>query len=151
AAIQAIEDGLHGYTMNAGTPELREAICDKLKRDNGLDYKPSQIVVSNGAKQSVGFSIWATINPGDEVIIPAPYWVSYPSMVELAEGVPVCIRTAFEDDFKLSPAALEAAITPKTRGFILCTPSNPTGSCYTEAELKALGEVLLKYPDVLIY
>lgn len=151
AAIQAIEDGLHGYTMNTGTPELREAICAKLKRDNGLDYDPNQIVVSNGAKQSVGFSILATINEGDEVIIPAPYWVSYPSMVELAGGTPVCLRTAFEDDFKLTPEALEAAITPKTRGFILCTPSNPTGSCYSKEELVALGEVLKKYPEIIVF
>lgn len=151
AAIQAINDGLHGYTMNTGTPELREAICAKLKRDNGLDYDPTQIVVSNGAKQSVGFSILATINPGDEVIIPAPYWVSYPSMVELAGGIPVCLRTAFENDFKLTPEALEEAITEKTRGFILCTPSNPTGSCYTKEELAALGEILKKYPEIIIY
>lgn len=151
AAIKAIEEGHHGYTMNPGNPELREAICKKLKRDNNLDYTPSQIIVSNGAKQSIGFSILATINPGDEVIIPAPYWVSYPSMVELAGGIPVCLRTAFDEDFKLSPQALEAAITPKTRGFILCSPSNPTGSCYTADELIALGEVLKKYPDIVVY
>lgn len=151
AAIKAIQDGHHGYTMNAGNPELREAISRKLQRDNNLEYSPNQIIVSNGAKQSIGFSILATINPGDEVIIPAPYWVSYPSMVELAGGSPVCLRTAFEDDFKLKPKQLEAAITPKTKGFILCSPSNPTGSCYTADELKALAEVLKKYPNIVVF
>lgn len=151
AAIKAIENGKHGYTMNNGTPELREAIVAKLKRDNNLDYSPNDIIVSNGAKQSIGFAILATINEGDEVIIPAPYWVSYPPMVELALGTPITIRTAFETNFKLSPEALEAAITPKTRGFVLCSPSNPTGSCYTREELKALGDVLLKYPDIIVY
>ncbi len=150
AAIQAIRDGHHGYTVNAGTPELRELVVAKLKRDNALEYTPEQIIVSNGAKQSVGFAILATVNPGDEVIIPAPYWVSYPEMVKLAEGVSVTIRTAFETDYKLTPAQLRAAITPKTKMLILCSPSNPTGSCYTLEEMKALAEVLLEYPDVLI-
>lgn len=150
AAIQAIRDGHHGYTVNAGTIELRELIVAKLKRDNTLEYTPEQIIVSNGAKQSVGFGILATINPGDEVIIPAPYWVSYPEMVKLAEGVSVTIRTAFETDYKLTPAQLRAAITPKTRMLILCSPSNPTGSCYTLSEMKALADVLLEFPDVLI-
>jgi aspartate aminotransferase len=150
AAIQAIRDGHHGYTVNAGTVELRKAIVDKFKRDNDLEYTIDQIIVSNGAKQSVGFAILATVDPDDEVIIPAPYWVSYPEMVKLADGVPVRIRTRLEDEYKLTPALLEAAITPKTKMLILCSPSNPTGSCYTEAELQALGEVLLKHPQILV-
>ncbi|MEX0771644.1 MAG: pyridoxal phosphate-dependent aminotransferase [Balneolales bacterium] len=150
AAIQAIKDGHHGYTMNTGTPELREAISNKIKRDNSTDYSPEQIIVSNGAKQSIGFSLLATINPGDEVIIPAPYWVSYPEMVKLAEGSPVTIRTAFENEYKITPEQLEQAITPKTRMLILCSPSNPTGSCYTRDELKALAAVLVKHPEIYI-
>ncbi len=150
AAIQAIRDGHHGYTVNAGTPELRELIVAKLKRDNELEYTPEQIIVSNGAKQSVGFAILATINPGDEVIIPAPFWVSYPEMVKLAEGTSVLLRTAFENDYKLTPAQLRAAITPKTKMLILCSPSNPTGSCYSREELKELAAVLLEFPDILV-
>ncbi|SMO70229.1 pyridoxal phosphate-dependent aminotransferase [Gracilimonas mengyeensis] len=150
AAIKAIEDGFHGYTMNPGTPELREAICAKLKRDNKLDFEPSQIICSNGAKQSVGFSILSLVNPGDEVIIPAPYWVSYPEMVCLAEGESVTVRTSFEHNFKLTPEQLEEAITPKTKALILCSPSNPTGAQYTEEELKDLAEVLRKHPDVYV-
>lgn len=150
AAIQAIRDGHHGYTVNAGTPELREAISAKLKRDNELTYTPDQIIVSNGAKQSVGFTLLAILNPGDEVIIPAPYWVSYPEMVKLGDGVPVVIRTSFETHYKLTPEQLEQAITPKTRALILCSPSNPTGSCYTREELKALADVLLKHPEVYV-
>lgn len=150
AAIAAINAGFHGYTMNTGTPELRELICAKLRRDNSLDYSPSQIVCSNGAKQSVGFSLLALVNPGDEVIIPAPYWVSYPEMVKLAEGNPVFVRTLFEDDFKLTPQQLEKAITGKTKALVLCSPSNPTGSCYTQEELSALAAVLRKHPDVYV-
>lgn len=150
AAIAAINAGFHGYTMNTGTPELRELICAKLRRDNNLDYSPSQIVCSNGAKQSVGFSLLALVNPGDEVIIPAPYWVSYPEMVKLAEGNPVFVRTLFEDDFKLTPQQLEKAITNKTKALVLCSPSNPTGSCYTQEELSALAAVLRKHPDVYV-
>lgn len=150
AAIEAITGGQHGYTMNPGTPELREAICAKLKRDNGLDYDPSQIICSNGAKQSVGFALLALVNPGDEVIIPAPYWVSYPEMTRLAEGTSVTIRTSFENDFKLTPAELENAITDKTRVLILCSPSNPTGSCYSAKDLEGLAEVLRKYPDIVV-
>jgi len=150
AAIQAIRDGHHGYTMNTGTPELREAIASKLKRDNALDYTPEQIIVSNGAKQSVGFTLLATVNNGDEVIIPAPYWVSYPEMVKLAEGIPVIVKTSFEHQYKLTPEQLESAITDKTRALILCSPSNPTGSCYTADELKALAAVLLKHPDIYV-
>lgn len=150
AAIKAIRDGHHGYTMNTGTPELREAIVDKLKRDNELSYTPEQVIVSNGAKQSVGFTILAIVDKGDEVIIPAPYWVSYPEMVKLAEGIPVVVKTAFEQEYKITPEQLEAAITPKTKAVILCSPSNPTGSCYTADELKALAAVLLKHPDVYV-
>lgn len=150
AAKKAIDDGLHGYTMNPGTPELRQAIVDKLKRDNGLDYSPSQIVVSNGAKQSVGFAMLATLDKGDEVIIPAPYWVSYPEMAKLAEATPVIVSTSFENEYKMLPSELEAAITDKTKMLVLCSPSNPTGSCYSADEMKALGDVLAKYPNVLI-
>lgn len=150
AAIEAINDGQHGYTMNPGTPELREAICAKLKRDNKLDYEPSQIICSNGAKQSVGFALLALVDKGDEVIIPAPYWVSYPEMTRLAEGESVIVRTEFENDFKMTPAQLEAAITDKTKALILCSPSNPTGSCYNKTDLEGLAEVLRKYPQVVV-
>ena len=150
AAIKAINDGFHGYTMNPGTPELREAICNKLKRDNKLDFDPSQIICSNGAKQSVGFSILALVDPGDEVIIPAPYWVSYPEMVRLAEGTSVTVRTSFENNFKLTPEQLEDAITEKTKALILCSPSNPTGAQYSADELKGLADVLKKYPNIYI-
>lgn len=150
AAIEAINDGFHGYTMNTGTPELREAICSKLKRENGFEYTPNQIVASNGAKQSIAFALLATINPGDEVLIPAPYWVSYPEMVKLAGGTPVIMRSDFGNDYKIKAAELEHAITPKTRMIILCSPSNPTGSCYSAEELAELAVVLRKHPDVLI-
>ncbi|MCH8523940.1 MAG: pyridoxal phosphate-dependent aminotransferase [Balneolales bacterium] len=150
AAVKAIRDGHHGYTMNTGTPELREAIAAKLKRDNELVYTPEQIIVSNGAKQSVGFTLLATVDKGDEVIIPAPYWVSYPEMVKLAEGTPVVVKTAFEHQYKLTPEQLEAAITPKTKVLILCSPSNPTGSCYSKEELTALAAVLLKHPQIYV-
>lgn len=150
AAIKAIQDGNHGYTMNTGTPELRQAIVDKLKRDNNLDYDPNDIVCSNGAKQSLGFSILALIDPDDEVIIPAPYWVSYPQMVNLAEGTPVTVRTNFENDYKLTADQLEESITSKTKAFILCSPSNPTGARYTKDELEELAKVLRKYPDLYI-
>lgn len=150
AAIEAINSGQHGYTMNPGTPELRDAIVAKLKRDNGLDYDPSQIICSNGAKQSVGFAVLATINKGDEVVIPAPYWVSYPEMVRLAEGTSVVVRTSFENDFRLTPKQLEEAVTDKTRLLILCSPSNPTGSCYSKSDMEGLADVLRKYPDVMI-
>ncbi|MBO6522631.1 MAG: pyridoxal phosphate-dependent aminotransferase [Balneolaceae bacterium] len=150
AAIRAINEGQHGYTMNPGTPELREAIVAKLKRDNGFDYDPSQIICSNGAKQSVGFALLATVNKGDEVIIPAPYWVSYPEMVRLAEGTSVIVRTSFDNNFRLTPEQLEEAITDKTRALILCSPSNPTGSCYSKEDMEGLAEVLRKYPDVMV-
>lgn len=150
AAVEAIRNGAHGYTMNTGTPELREAICAKLKRDNGLDYSPAQIICSNGAKQSVGFSLLAMVNPGDEVIIPAPYWVSYPAMTQLAQGIPVPVRTSFEHNYRLTPEQLEEAITDKTRVLILCSPSNPTGSCYSKQDLEGLAEVLRRYPNISI-
>lgn len=151
AAIEAITDGFHGYTMNTGMPELREAVAEKLKRDNDLSYDADQIVLSNGAKQSIGFSLLATINPGDEVLIPAPYWVSYPEMVKMAQGTPVPVRTSFADQFKMTAEQLREHITPNTKALILCSPSNPTGTCYTLKELKEIAEVLKEYPDILIF
>ena len=150
AAIKAIQDGHHGYTMNTGTPELRQAITDKLKRDNSLDYDPANIVCCNGAKQALGFTVLALIDPEDEVLIPAPYWVSYPQMVNLAEGTPVTVRTSFENEYKLTPDQLEQSITSKTKAFILCSPSNPTGARYTKQELEEMAKVLRKYPDLYI-
>lgn len=150
AAIQAIEDGFHGYTMNAGTPELREAIVEKLKRDNDILVAANQIVVSNGAKQSIGFTLLATVNKGDEVVIPSPYWVSYPEMVKLAEGTPVFLKTSIENNFKMRPDELESVLNERTKALILCSPSNPTGSVYTHSELKEIAVVLRKYPDILI-
>lgn len=150
AAIQAIRDGHHGYTVNTGNLELRRAISDKLLEENELRYTPEQIMLSNGAKQCIGFSLLATVNPGDEVIIPAPYWVSYPEMAKLAGGKPVIISTAFENDFKLTPGQLRKSITSETKMLILCSPSNPTGSCYTADELRGLADVLADYPDVLV-
>lgn len=150
AAIQAIKEGHHGYTVNNGTPELRQAISTKLKRDNNLEYSPDQIIVSNGAKQSVAFTLLAILDPGDEVIIPAPYWVSYPEMVKLGEGRSVIIRTSFENEYKLTPEQLIDAITPRTKAIILCSPSNPTGSCYTREELRVLGGIIRKHPQIYI-
>jgi len=150
AAIEAITDGFHGYTMNTGMPELREAISKKLKRDNRLKFDPNQIVCSNGAKQSIGFTLLAIIDPGDEVIIPAPYWVSYPEMVKMAEGIPVTIKTDFDNSYKLTAEQLENAISDKTKAIILCSPSNPTGACYSDEELSELADVLKDYPDVII-
>lgn len=150
AAIQAIKDGFHGYTMNTGTPELRESISIKLQRDNGLSYDPSQIICTNGAKQALGFSMLAMLDEGDEVIIPAPYWVSYPEMVKMADGTPVTVRTSFENNYRMSAEQLEDAITENTKALLLCSPSNPTGTCYTADELKSLAEVLRKYPQVNI-
>lgn len=150
AAIKAVEDNWSRYSPVPGYPELKNAIVAKLKKENGLDYKPSQILCSNGAKQSVCNAIMALVNAGDEVIIPAPYWVSYPQMVLLAEGTPKFIDAPIEQDFKITPEQLEAAITPKTRALILCSPSNPTGSVYSKAELEALKNVLLKHERVMI-
>ena len=150
AAIKAIEENWTRYSPVPGYPSLKEAIVNKLKNENGLDYKPSQIIVSNGAKQSVCNTIMALVNAGDEVIIPAPYWVSYPQMVLLAEGTPVFVEAKIEADFKITPEQLEAAITPKTRAIILCSPSNPTGSVYSKEELEGLKNVLLKHERVIV-
>lgn len=150
AAHQAIDQNYSRYSPVPGYPELKAAIADKLKIENNLDYAPSQILCSNGAKQSVCNTIMALIGQGDEVIIPAPYWVSYPQMVLLAEGTPVFVEATIEQDFKITPAQLEAAITPRTKALILCSPSNPTGSVYTRAELEGLKNVLVKYPDIIV-
>ena len=150
AAIQAVRDNYSRYSPVPGYPSLKQAIVNKLKNENGLDYAPSQILCSNGAKQSVCNAIMALVNPGDEVIIPAPYWVSYPQMVLLAEGTPVFVEAKIEQDFKITPEQLEAAITPNTRALILCSPSNPTGSVYSKAELEALKNVLLKHERVIV-
>lgn len=150
AAKAALDAGKTKYTPAHGTPELRSAVCDKLRRDNGLSYKPSQVVVGNGAKQVLFNALLATLNAGDEVIIPAPYWVSYPDMVQIAEGTPVIVQADMEQGFKLTPEALEAAITPKTKWLILNSPSNPSGAGYTRSEMKALTEVLLRHPQVYI-
>jgi aspartate aminotransferase len=149
AAIKAIEEGFTKYTPVDGIPELKEAICAKLKRDNGLDYATDQVIASNGAKQSLFNLFQATINPGDEVIIPAPYWVTYPELVKYSEGKPVALPTDDTTAFKITPEQLRAAITPKTKMLILTTPSNPTGSVYSRAELEALAEVL-EGTDILI-
>lgn len=150
AAIKAVQDNWTRYSPVPGYPDLKKAIAAKLKNENGLDYLPSQILCSNGAKQSVCNAIMALVNPGDEVIIPAPYWVSYPQMVLLAEGTPVAIPTTIEQDFKVTPQQLEQAITPRTRAIILCSPSNPTGSVYSAAELEALKDVLLMHERVMV-
>ena len=150
AAKKAIDDNYSRYSPVTGYPALRQAIVDKLKRENGLDYAPAQIVCSNGAKQSVCNTVMALVNAGDEVIIPAPYWVSYPQMVLLAEGTPVIVEAGIEQDFKITPAQLEAAITPRTRLLILCSPSNPTGAVYSADELEALAEVLRRHERVIV-
>ncbi len=150
AAQKAIDDNFSFYTPVAGYLSLRKAIAAKMKNENGLDFAPEQIVVSGGAKQSLCNVILATINRGDEVVIPTPAWVSYVEMVKLAEGVPVTVHAGVEQNFKITPAQLEESITPKTRMLLLCSPSNPTGSVYTRDELKALAEVVAKHPDILI-
>jgi len=150
AAKRAIDENWSRYSPVPGYPELKNAIVAKLKNENGLDYKHSQILCSNGAKQSVCNTVMALVNAGDEVIIPAPYWVSYPQMVLLAEGTPVFVEAKIEQDFKITPEQLEAAITPKTKALILCSPSNPTGSVYSLKELEALKNVLLKHPQVIV-
>ena len=149
AAIKAIQGGKASkYTAVDGIPELKAAVAAKFKRENGLDYKPSQIIIGTGGKQVLYNALIATINPGDEVIIPAPYWVSYPDMVMLAGGEPVEVITHMKDGFKMKPEALEKAITPKTKWIIFNSPSNPTGAAYTRAELKAVTEVLKRHPHV---
>ncbi len=150
AAIRAIRDGKTKYTTVDGIPELKEAIAAKFARENGLSYKPSQVNVSPGGKPVIFNAMMATLNPGDEVIVPAPYWVSYPDMVLLAGGTPVFAPTTAASGFKLKPAELEAAITPRTRWLILNSPSNPSGAAYTKEELQGLAEVLLRHPQVWI-
>jgi aspartate aminotransferase len=151
AAIRAIRDGKASkYTAVEGIPELRTAIARKFKRENQLDYKPSQIIVGTGGKQVLFNAFLATLNPGDEVIIPAPYWVSYPDMVLIAGGEPVIVQTRMEDGFKMKPEALERAITPKTKWLLFNSPSNPTGAAYTRAELKAITDVLVRHPHVWV-
>lgn len=150
AAITAIRNGFTKYTAVGGTASLKQAIIAKFKRENSLEFAPGEILVSSGGKQSFFNLVLATIDPGDEVVIPAPYWVSYPDIVLIAGGKPVFIQTGIEEKFKISPEQLEKAITPQTRMFVLNSPSNPSGSVYSLAELQALGAVLRKHPDVLI-
>jgi aspartate aminotransferase len=150
SAKKAIDDNWSKYSPVPGYADLREAIVAKLKNENGLDYKASEILVGNGAKQAVCNAIMALVDDGEEVIIPTPYWVSYPQMVLLAGGTPVHIPAGFDQNFKITADQLEAAITPKTRMLILCSPSNPTGSVYNKAELQALAEVIQKHPEVYV-
>ena len=150
AAKQAVDDNYSRYSPVPGYPVLRQAIVDKLKNENGLDYTQAQILCSNGAKQSVCNVIMALIDEGDEVIIPAPYWVSYTQMVKLADGTPVIINAGIEQNFKITPEQLEAAITPKTRAFILCSPSNPTGAVYSKEELEGLAEVFKRHENIIV-
>ena len=150
AAKLAIDENYSRYSPVPGYPDLRQAIARKLERENHLHYTPAEILVSNGAKQSVCNTVMALINPGDEVIIPAPYWVSYPQMVLLAGGNPVIVEAGFDQNFKMTPAQLEAAITPKTRLLILCSPSNPTGSVYSKEELEGLAKVILSHEDLFV-
>jgi aspartate aminotransferase len=150
AAIAAIRRGETKYTPVSGIVPLREAIARKFKRENGLDYKPSQTIVSTGGKQVIYNALLATLNPGDEVIVPAPYWVSYPEMVGLCGGTPVFVECTMEHNFKLQPEPLERAITPRTKWIILNSPSNPTGAAYTRAEMKAITDVLMRHPHVWV-
>lgn len=150
AAKKAIDENYSRYSPVPGYADLRKAIAAKLKNENGLDYNINEILVSNGAKQSVCNTVMALVNDGDEVIIPAPYWVSYPQMVKLAGGVPVIVNAGFEQDFKMTAQQLEEAITPKTRMLILCSPSNPTGSVYSKEELESLAEVIKKHDDLYV-
>lgn len=144
AAVQAIDENFTKYTVNAGIIELRSAIADKLRRDNNIFVEPSHILVSNGAKHSIFNALQAICNKGDEVLIPSPYWVSYPEAVKLVDGVPVILKTTERTDFKISASQLQRAVTKKTKALILCSPSNPTGSVYTQDELEAIGEVVRK-------
>ena len=150
AAKKAVDDNFSFYSPVPGYLSLRKAICEKLKRENGLEYTPEQIVCSNGAKQSVCNVIMALAGPGDEVIVPAPYWVSYPQMVTLADAKTVIVSAGIEQDFKITPQQLEEAITPNTRILVLCSPSNPTGSVYTKEELAALTEVVAKHENLYV-
>ena len=150
AGKKAIDDNFSKYSPVPGYMDLREAIVDKLKKENHLDYTTGEVIVGTGGKQGVCNTILALVNPGDEVIIPAPYWVSYPQMAKLAGATPVVVRAGFEQDFKMTAEQLEAAITPKTKMLILCSPSNPTGSVYSQEELNALAEVVLKHEDIFV-
>ena len=150
AAKKAVDENYSRYSPVPGYPDLRKAIVAKLKNENNLDYSVNEILVSNGAKQSVCNTIMALVNPGDEVIIPAPYWVSYPQMVKLAGGNPVIVEAGFDQNFKMTPEQLEAAITPKTRLIILCSPSNPTGSVYSKEELAGLADVIKQHEDLFV-
>ncbi len=150
AAKKAIDENYSRYSPVPGYPDLRKAIVAKLKNENNLDYSVNEVLVSNGAKQSVCNTIMALVNPGDEVIIPAPYWVSYPQMAKLAGGTPVIVEAGFDQNFKMTPGQLEAAITPKTRLIILCSPSNPTGSVYSKEELKGLADVIKRHDDLFV-
>ncbi|WP_076394670.1 pyridoxal phosphate-dependent aminotransferase [Rhizobium sp. RU33A] len=150
AAVAAIARGETKYTPVAGIPELRKAIADKFKRENGLDYKPEQVIVGTGGKQILFNAFMATINPGDEVIIPAPFWVSYPEMIALCGGTPVAVETTIENNFKMTAEQLDKAITPKTKWFMFNSPSNPSGAAYSKDELKALTDVLMKHPHVWV-
>lgn len=150
AAVKAIDDNFSFYSPVPGYMSLRKAIADKLSRENGLSFRPEQIVVGNGAKHALSNVIYAVVNPGDEVIIPTPAWVSYVEMVKLAEGLTVQVPTGIEQDFKMTPSQLEAAITPRTKAIIMCSPSNPTGSVYTGTELQALVDVLAKHPGIVV-
>ena len=150
AAIQAVNDDYHSYTPVDGYGDLKQAIITKFKRDNNLQYTPSQVVVSTGAKQSLANLAQVLLNEGDEVLLPAPYWVSYSDISELSGGVPVPIPSSIESDFKVTPEALEAAITPKTKMMIYSSPCNPSGSVYSKAELRALADVLVKYPNIIV-
>ena len=150
AAHAAIDANWSRYSPVPGYPELRKAICAKLLSENGLQYEPSEILVSNGAKQSLCNAVMALVNPGDEVVIPTPCWVSYVQMVLLSDGVPVTVKAGIEQDFKVTASQLEAAITPKTRLVMLCSPSNPTGAVYSEEELESLAKVILNHPDLMV-
>ena len=150
AAKQAVDENYSRYSPVPGYPELRNAIVDKLQKENNLEYGLNEVLVSNGAKQCVCNAVMALVNNGDEVIVPAPYWVSYPQMVKLAGGIPVYVNAGFEQNFKMTPQQLEAAITPKTKMLILCSPSNPTGSVYSKEELQALADVIRRHDDLYV-
>ena len=150
AAKQAIDDNFTHYPPVPGYPDVRQAVCDKFKRDNNLDFTPDQIVVSTGAKQSLYQVCQVLVNPGDEVIIPAPYWVSYKAFASMAGGKCIFVETSLENDFKITPQQLEAAITPKTKVMFFNSPSNPTGMCYTKQELRALADVIARHPNIIV-
>ena len=150
AAKYALDHGMTKYTPASGTESLKKAICAKLKKDNGLDYLPNQIVVSNGAKHALANAFLATLDPGEEVIVPSPFWLTYPELIKLAGGVPVYVDTKAENSFKITPEELEKAVTPKTRAFLINNPNNPTGAVYTREEVEALAAVLAKYPDIYV-